>query len=587
MNKILRRISVGFFIVGMIAIIVMLLPTFAGFSFDSTYINADMTGVYSVDDKDYEDFDSDNFNIKDVNKINIKAKLNNPDGEYLIFRAMDVWVNVVVEGELVATNRTKASSKPGYSFIYVPISKIKDKTMDITIDSPYSSIVNTSNAEYAIKNAIVGDKADMYIILLEKCSFPVFIGLAIIFIGIIGFGFSSTLFIDRDKRNNSLVVFTIISGFTIAAGSLSNFFPLWTSNAGFCEFFSEMMVYILMVSFDFYMASIMVKPKTSIVLSINLIIGVLLTIVVGVSAFFNVYDILNSYLFTYPLFLIKTMVIVVCLFIESFRYKSNISKTTLVSVLVFIFVAILEIFNNYLGLVEPGNLLYVGIFIAIVLQVIFFLKITREHYKEVLEVEKMHKELLESRVAIMVSQIQPHFLYNSLTSIAVLCTKDPKLAKKTTIEFADYLRVNMNSLKEKNPVTFSRELEHLKTYLKLEKMRFGDELNVEYNIEVTDFLVPALAIQPLVENAVKHGVGMKEDGGTVTISTMEDEKAYYIVVEDDGVGFDTTVTKADGRSHVGMDNCRERLKTMCNGSVNIESTIGLGTKATITLPKEK
>ena len=187
----------------------------------------------------------------------------------------------------------------------------------------------------------------------------------------------------------------------------------------------------------------------------------------------------------------------------------------------------------------------------------------------------------------MVSQIQPHFLYNSLTSIAMLCTKDPKRARTATINFADYLRGNMNSLKERNPVPFKQELAHLKKYLMLEEMRFGDLLHIEYDIQCSDFLIPQLSVQPLVENAVKHGVGMKEDGGTVTISTRETDDSYLVEVRDDGVGFDPSVPKNDGRSHVGMENVRSRLKEMVNGRVEITSEPGKGTTAVIIIPKEE
>ena len=145
----------------------------------------------------------------------------------------------------------------------------------------------------------------------------------------------------------------------------------------------------------------------------------------------------------------------------------------------------------------------------------------------------------------------------------------------------------MNSLKEQAPVPFESELRHLETYLSLEKMRFGDELNIEYDIEATDFLIPSLTVQPLVENAVKHGVGMKEDGGTVTIATKEFDDRYEVIVSDDGVGFDTAKKPNDGRTHIGMENVRNRLKTMCNAVLNIESTVGKGTVATITIPKEE
>ena len=110
---------------------------------------------------------------------------------------------------------------------------------------------------------------------------------------------------------------------------------------------------------------------------------------------------------------------------------------------------------------------------------------------------------------------------------------------------------------------------------------------MEYDIQATDFKLPMLSVQPLVENAVKHGVGMKKKGGTVTIISRDNGNAFEVIVKDDGVGFDTNAPKKDdGRSHVGMENTRSRLKEMCGGTVNIESTVDVGTTATMILPKE-
>ena len=204
------------------------------------------------------------------------------------------------------------------------------------------------------------------------------------------------------------------------------------------------------------------------------------------------------------------------------------------------------------------------------------------------ERERAEKELYEAKVAVMTSQIQPHFMYNALTSIAMMCQIDPETAQEATVTFAKYLRGNMDSLKQTKPVPFEVELEHLKKYLYIEKLRFGKKLNVEYDIKATDFCIPMLSVQPLVENAVKHGVGMKKKGGTVTISTRETDSAFEVIISDNGVGFDTSAPKADdGRSHVGMENTRSRLKQMCGGEITIQSTVGEGTTATITLPKEE
>lgn len=212
---------------------------------------------------------------------------------------------------------------------------------------------------------------------------------------------------------------------------------------------------------------------------------------------------------------------------------------------------------------------------------------TKENVRLATEQARTEKELYEAEVQIMVSQIRPHFMYNTLSSIAMLCKLDPDTAYEATINFSDYLRCNMDSLKQTAPVPFTKELEHLKKYLYIEKLRFQDLLNIEYDIQTTDFFLPLLSIQPLVENAVKHGVGMKEDGGTVTIATRETEDAYEVIISDDGVGFDVNEKKDDGRSHVGMENTKKRLRDMCNADIIITSKVGEGTTARVIIPKNR
>ena len=213
---------------------------------------------------------------------------------------------------------------------------------------------------------------------------------------------------------------------------------------------------------------------------------------------------------------------------------------------------------------------------------------TKETARIAAEKERAQKELYEAELQIMVSQIRPHFLYNALTSIAMMCELDPKTAKEATIAFSKYLRGNMDSLKQTKAVPFEQELSHLKNYLYIEKLRFDDLLNIVYDIQATDFEVPQLSIQPIVENAVKHGVGMAEDGGTVTISTRETDDAYEVIVSDDGVGFDVNAPKKDdGRSHVGMENTKRRLKEMCKADIVITSEVGKGTTARVIIPKKE
>ena len=191
--------------------------------------------------------------------------------------------------------------------------------------------------------------------------------------------------------------------------------------------------------------------------------------------------------------------------------------------------------------------------------------------------------LEQSRMQIMVSQIKPHFIFNKLTSIAQLCEDSPEEAQQMTIAFANYLRKNMSSLDEIKPIPFSEELEHIRNYLTIEKVRFGDMLEIEYDIETEDFSIPILSVQPIVENAVKHGAGESPEGGTVRIATRETESAYLVIVSDNGQGFDTSLPRKE--KSIGLKNVESRLRILNGASFELESEVGRGTKATITIPK--
>ena len=200
--------------------------------------------------------------------------------------------------------------------------------------------------------------------------------------------------------------------------------------------------------------------------------------------------------------------------------------------------------------------------------------------------KELQQELQESRIAIMMSQIQPHFLYNVLNTIYHLCGKDDNTAKTVISDFSDYLRNNLDSLERKELVPFSTELNHVKTYLDIEKIRFGDELEILYDIKAKDFFLPVMTIQPLVENAVKHGISKKRGGGELNVSTVEKQDCYEIIVTDTGKGFDVHDC-SDDNSHIGIKNVRQRLKNTCGGTLNITSEYGKGTTAVVVIPKKE
>ena len=193
-------------------------------------------------------------------------------------------------------------------------------------------------------------------------------------------------------------------------------------------------------------------------------------------------------------------------------------------------------------------------------------------------------ELQESRISIMLSQIQPHFIYNTLGTIERMCLKDPEKAFHLVRNFSLYLRGNFSELDSVTPIRFAEELKHVEYYVNIEKVRFPD-MNIEYDVETTDFVLPALSVQPLVENAIKHGLMRLETGGTVVIRSYETPTQFCVEVKDDGVGFDTSLP-VEEKKHVGLRNIRGRLKAMVNGELILESKLNVGTKAVIMIPKE-
>ena len=203
-----------------------------------------------------------------------------------------------------------------------------------------------------------------------------------------------------------------------------------------------------------------------------------------------------------------------------------------------------------------------------------------------LETEKivLNAKLTESRISTMMSQIRPHFIYNTLGSIEQLCIIDPSKAGELVHNFAKYLRGNFGELDNPKPILMSQEMEHVRHYISIENVRFPD-MTFSFEMNSDDFHIPALTIQPIVENAIKHGLMKLSKGGTIRVVSYETESHYCVSVEDDGVGFDTDVL-LDERKHVGIRNICGRLKAMVNGTLEIESRVGIGTTVLIKIPKE-
>ena len=229
----------------------------------------------------------------------------------------------------------------------------------------------------------------------------------------------------------------------------------------------------------------------------------------------------------------------------------------------------------------PGaGVLAVGTFLSVVWLY------TNYYVRKEAEIANLSHDLTRSKLKSLQLQINPHFLYNTLHSIAGLCDIDSQMAQEMIYRVSDYMRDNFTDIEKPSLVTLKEELMQLDHYLAIETMRFPN-ISIVKEIEASDFLIPASALQPLVENAIKHGIGKRRKSmGTIIISSGQTDDMWVICVSDDGVGFAKEDIPGAKDGHFGLDNVRKRLKMLCNGELKISSTPGEGTTVQILIPKK-
>ena len=203
-------------------------------------------------------------------------------------------------------------------------------------------------------------------------------------------------------------------------------------------------------------------------------------------------------------------------------------------------------------------------------------------------IEKERK-LADERIRLFNQQIQPHFLFNSLSVIKHLIRKSPDEATRTVDEFAGYLRNSTDLMNSNDCVPVSRELELVEHYLYMQKKYFGDSIAFEFDIRDTDFSVPPFSIQTNVENGLKHGLRAAViENGKLTVRTYRSDGAHLVEIKDNGAGFDTAIlNNTSSGEHVGIQNTIKRLQILCGGEMTIDSEIGKGTKVTMTIPVQR
>ena len=572
-----------------------------------------LVGSYSVDGGEWKPLAEDQSIDEQFHRIEIRGRIPRKFLELYeeaTVSTKDVWFELkTANGEPVASYTFQSmkmsyehlsvgrplaldlQDTPGYKLTDLSITFMSsqgitpDTEMILTVENPYSIGKTFDDCVQVTCSFTSG----MYLRFFFDALPVVLLFVLVCFFGLFFFPIAGRILGRMDYRYLTFGALCFFWGVYMIVQNLSRYLNLWITDPTMCMMLDHLTEFGFVAAMLFYFKANMRRDSSRLIANLTgtVYLGVAITLfILHLTATADL-------VVTSPLMNIITAVCVLLMIVLLVTELKG-SRDTLYFLLSWVPLLItlgMDLLDRFVHI--PGaHFFRYGMAITMLVQIIALCYDLRQQYLERLRYEKMQKELYEANVAVMVSQIQPHFMYNALTSIAMMCKIDPDKAQEATVTFAKYLRGNMDSLKQKEPVPFEQELEHLKKYLYIEQLRFDKKLNVEYDIQATDFRLPQLSVQPLVENAVKHGVGMKKKGGTVTISTRETEDAFEVIINDDGVGFDMEAarekqeTKSDGRSHVGMENTKRRVREMCGGEVVIESEIDVGTTARLILPKE-
>jgi sensor histidine kinase YesM len=199
------------------------------------------------------------------------------------------------------------------------------------------------------------------------------------------------------------------------------------------------------------------------------------------------------------------------------------------------------------------------------------------------EIARQQRKIAHERASVMVLQMRPHFIFNTLISIHGLCRIDPQKARQVTMDFTDYLRRNFNAVASDSTTPFSTELKHTRAYLAVEQAQYDDMLVVDYDTPFINFRLPPLTLQPIVENSVKHGMNPRSEPLHICIRTRHMDSGTELIVEDNGPGFEHTETEGMG---IALENIRKRLGMMCAGKLDVVSHHEGGTTVIVTIPDQ-
>lgn len=275
-----------------------------------------------------------------------------------------------------------------------------------------------------------------------------------------------------------------------------------------------------------------------------------------------------------------------CLCYEYIMYKTNSTQSVLESFSIMLLLCGGDIINYFYPFMPMGICTGIGVITFVISQMVRIFGYVNSNILEIQNTKEMDNELLKSQITLMISQIRPHFIFNTLNAIGDVCSTDPEKAEDAIVQFSKYLRSNIMLMEGKEYINISDEMENVTNYVNIEQLRFGSRISFETDLQAPSFEVPILCIQPFVENAIKHGLRPKPEGGVVKVSTRKEKENYVITIEDNGIGFDVKGIEKK-RESVGIRNIQKRIEMLMDGKVTIESKFNKGTIVTIEIPKTK
>lgn len=455
------------------------------------------------------------------------------------------------------------------------------KQLTISIDSPYQK----SNTRLA--GVIYGDLLAVYRWINQKYYLFSLLDNIILTIGIVIVALSYTQKGKHPHKNYQVYIgaFTILLSLFLHSCSKAptlGIMPLFAK-----DFIRYLSMFTLSIPFTLYIEEKLKTISSAYRFFLVLFIAEVSTTIAAFTLHtLKVVDIHHMLPLGLLLFFV-TMLSAFVVSITAFTKKRNWYRLCdIVSCAIVLFIFVIEFMQFYCIEYIPFDPVLVsriGISIVLILGGYSFVHYTKKETEKQLQLEEEHRNL---KLQMLTENIRPHFILNTIGAIRTLIPTQPEKAANLLLDFSSYVRERLEQKDYYKPVPFLEELDNIRTYLSLEKARFGDTIEVFYNCTDTQFRILPLTVQPFVENAIKHGLFTVKDGGKLWISSEAVNGKHKIEIIDNGTGFDTAQLEQamQSKKAMGLRSAVLRLENEMNATVSIESSSDIGTRVKIIIP---